>query len=142
MHYSPRLVRVVGPPPSVIASPAYNTPVKYLRVILIVLLLVCCTLWVASYWKIAWVSSDSLLVLFIRNGIFAFEIFEHEQRLPHGLTSYGYDGLHTDWWPVVWVYPNSDWWILQGTFWLPTLLLTLSVAISVSYRPRPPPVWQ
>ena len=50
---------------------------KYLRVILIVLLLVCCTLWVASYLKIMWFSSDGLSWLQIGNGTYLHDsIFE------------------------------------------------------------------
>ncbi len=110
---------------------AYNTPVKLVRVILIVLLLVCCTLWVASYWKIRWVSFDGLLVLDIQNGSYTIGIFEYDVRLPYGLTTSGYTDLHTDWWPVVWIYNKSVWWVFRGTFWLPTLLLALPVSQSV-----------
>ena len=109
----------------------YNNPVKRLRIILGFLLFVCCTLWVASYWGIRWVSFDGLLVLDIQNGSFTIGIFEYDVRFPYGLTVAGYAGLHTDWWPVVWVYNKSVWWVLLGTFWLPTLLLALPVAHSV-----------
>ncbi len=60
---------------------------RLLRVILIVLLLAVCTLWVASYWKIRWVSYDGLLVLDIKNGSYTIGIFEYDVDLPYGLTT-------------------------------------------------------
>ena len=112
---------------------------KYLRVILIILLLVCCTLWVASYWGISWVSSDGLLdgfLLHLLYGEFVIGRYESHIAIPpslYGLTIDGYAGLPTNWWPVIWIYHlHLDLWTIRGTFWLPTLLLALSVAISES----------
>ncbi len=112
---------------------AYNTPVKYLRVILIVLLVGCCTLWVASYWRIKWVSSDGRLVLSIWNGSGGVGIGERDLGYPYGLTIYGYVSLHTNWWPAPMFGKTSvSMWFFRGSFWLPTLLLALPLAISAS----------
>ena len=105
---------------------------KYLRVILIVLLLGCCTLWVASYWGIMWVSSDGLLGLQLTDGSYAVLLSEIDINYIYGRSAKGYDDLGTFWWPVVWIYPEPYWWALRGTFWLPTLLLALPLAISAS----------
>ncbi len=113
-------------------TPAYNTPVKYLRVILIVLLLGCCTLWVASYWRIKWVSSDGLLVLSIWNGSGGVVLGERDLGLPYGLTTYGYTSLGTNWWPAVMIGKNSVSWYFGGSFWPPALLLALPLAISAN----------
>ena len=53
-------------------------------------------------------------------------------RLPHGLRTRGFTGLHTNLLPVIERFTNPSVWNLHGTFWLPTLLLALPVAISAS----------
>ena len=108
---------------------------KYLRVILIVLLLVCCTLWVASYWWIDRKNSDGLFEIELWNGSFRLISYPRQTAVPYdprSLTIGGYTGLWTCWWPVVWIYTCPERWIIQGTFWLPTLLLALPLAISAS----------
>ena len=107
---------------------------QYLRVILIVLLLVCCTLWVASYWGIKWMSSNTRLVLQISDGHFGVALYEPGWTFYSVPDIVGFVGPHSSWWPVVGVYsfPDHDAWFLLGTFWLPTLLLALPLAISAS----------
>ena len=109
---------------------------KYLRVILIVLLVVCCTLWVASYWWITWSSSDGLYIMKNHGGGFTINRYEYDtkrySRLTYGRRFY----LQTRWWPVIWVYNDTGrspyLWSINGTYWLPTLLLGLPLAISAS----------
>ena len=106
---------------------------KYLRVILIVLLLGCCTLWVASYWRINWVRSDGRLILGIWSGSFTIARFENDVGHSYGLNSNKHRNQSTYWWPAVLInpkYPTHV--VLHGTFWLPTLLLALPLAISAS----------
>ena len=53
----------------------------------------------------------------------------------YGLNMFGFSGQRTSWWPVVKFYNDPSWylvWGLRGTFWLPTLLLALPLAISAS----------
>ena len=112
---------------------------KLLRVILIVLLLGVCTLWVASYWRIKWVSSDGLNNVALWEGGFIIGCYGYDIG-EHGLITQGFYDLSTRWWPVVWIFTNPDrnfktnWfrWNIRGTFWLPTLLLALPLAISVN----------
>ncbi len=123
---------------TVIAFPAYNAPVKYLRVILIVLLLMCCTLWVASYWRIRWGSSSGhTLISLTQGGIIIAKYKPHMARYLGGqhLDIDGYTSLRTRWWPLIWHYSvqsKSMSSVISGTFWLPALLLALPLAISAS----------
>jgi len=105
--------------------------VKLIRVILIVLLLICCSLWVASYWKLWWVSSDGPLAIGLWNGSFIFDRTVSDFSVS-GLFITGFDDLETHWWPVVGITTSPEFWMLKGTFWLPTLLLALPLAISAS----------
>ena len=106
---------------------------KYLRVILIVLLLMCCTLWVASYWEITWVSSDGLLFLNFWTGSLQIGLVDVDSSPGHyGLSIDGYRDLNTYWWPVGWIYFDPGMWLFVGAFWFPTLLLALPLAISAS----------
>ena len=104
---------------------------KYLRVILIVLLLVCCTLWVASFWLIFWESSDGLKLVGIMWGNFFIDT-SHRDWGYRGLNAFGYNGLKTFWWPPLSVYIDSGKLYFSCAFWLPTLLLALPLAISAS----------
>ena len=108
---------------------------KYLRVILIVLLLVCCSLWVASsLWKITWISSDGRLSLHIYSGESAIIWrFETDETPRSGLIVHKYHPPSWHWWPAVWIGPDHPQiWAFTVTFWLPTLLLALPLAISAS----------
>lgn len=113
-------------------NPAYNDHMKRLWVIMLFLLLVFCTLWVASYWRIEWSNSENNLVLQLRDGSLMVAIYERGWTFYDDPTIAGYDDVAMLWWPVVWVYPELGGWVLRGLFWLPTLLLALLVAISAS----------
>ena len=113
---------------------------KCLRVILIVLLLGCCTLWVASYWKITWINSDNTRGIIAWDGLFEIGIDECGTLAPRpssGVRFSGYTGLSTRWWPIFKVdtYPPCQWYLFI-TFWLPTLLFSLPLAISAYLRAR------
>ena len=105
---------------------------KLVRVILIVLLLVCCTLWVASYLRFYWLSPDEFLFLGFYSGDFVFLWdFKTDEDLRPGLTIQGFAGFSTDWWPAYWIMSyHPQGWFLQFPFWLPTLMFALPLAIS------------
>ncbi len=107
---------------------------KYLRVILIVLLLLNCTLWLASYWWIEWLSSNGVYSLQLKTGQITVARHDRLIGISNGLTIHGYSGQPTRWWPAVRIYTNLPkfFFVYQGTFWLPTLLLALPLAISAT----------
>ena len=105
---------------------------KWLRSILVVLLLGCCVLWVASYWRIALISPSGYQLLWLNRGSYHVNIFCAAPLDDHPpFSALGYEGLSTYWWPIVRWKP-AFYWACTGTFWLPTLLLALSLAYTLS----------
>ena len=114
---------------------------KRLRTILALLLLICCALWVASYWWMTWHSNDGRFVWQLRDGGFIVGRFEFDRiadfKTPgmgprYGLQIAGRAGLPTRWWPMIWFYNEPTVMYFRGTFWLPTLLLSLWPAFTLS----------
>ena len=92
-----------------------------------------------------WISSDILLAWSLPEGSFMtirykrdLLVASHVGQICNFLLNItGYSGPRIRWWPELWVYTRSNWKTLNGTFWLPILLLAmlaLQVAVSASSR--------
>ena len=104
---------------------------KYLRVILIVLLLGCCTLLVASYWNIEYLPPHGELGINLFSGRIGINNFNGD-IVNRGFGVVEVHGSHTFWWPIFGGNLDHSLWFFDCALWLPTLLLALPLVISAS----------